>query len=77
MERERFLQAFSKGACRLPVDLLQLRVKTGEPLFGGLVGRLPVGPLEPGSPRFLVGLRQVADNVLAFMPLAPLDFGSA
>ena len=34
MERERLLQPLSKGACRLAVDLLQFRVKTGETLFG-------------------------------------------
>ena len=76
MERERFLQAFSKGACRLAVDLLQLRVKTGKPLFGRLGGRFLVSPLEPGSPRFLVGLRQMADYVFSLVSLAALNLSS-
>ena len=76
VQRQGLLQALLEGACRLAVDLLQLSVKTGKPLFGRLVGRFLVSPLEPGSPSFLVGLRQVADNVLALVPLAALDLGS-
>ena len=75
VQRQGLLQALLEGACRLPVDLLQLRVKTGEPLFGGLVGRLPVGPLELLSPFLLVGLRQMADYVFSLVPLAALDLG--
>ncbi|PSO44873.1 hypothetical protein BRC21_00840, partial [Candidatus Saccharibacteria bacterium SW_7_54_9] len=56
MEGEGVLQPLLKGARRPPIDLLQLGVEIGEPLFGGLVGRFLVGPLEPGSPGFLVGL---------------------
>ena len=75
VQRQGLLQPFLEGTRRLAVDLLQLRVKTGKPLFGGLVGRLPIGPLEPGSPSFLVGLRQMADYVFSLVPLAALDLG--
>jgi len=51
------LQTLLERTCCGPIDLLKLGVEIGEPLFGGLVGRLLVGPLEPGSPVFLVGLR--------------------
>ena len=43
MERQSLFQALLKGACRLAVDLLQLGVETGKPLFGRLVGRLLIG----------------------------------
>ena len=46
------LQALLEGPCRSPIDLLKLGVETDEPLFGGLVGRFLVGPLQPGSPGF-------------------------
>ena len=64
MERQSLFQALLKGTSGLAVELLQFGVETGEPLLGGLVGRLLIGrlligPLEPGSPRFLVLLRQV------------------
>jgi len=51
-------------------------VEACEPLFGGLIGRFLVCPLKFPTPCFLVGLRQVADNVLALVPLAALDLGS-
>ena len=51
-------------------------VEIGEPLFGGLIGRFLVCPLKFPTPCFLVGLRQVADYVLALMPLATLDLGA-
>ena len=70
------LQAFLEGTCCSPIDLLQIGVQIGEPSFGGLVGRLLVGPLEPGSPGFLVGLREVADNIFPLVPPAALDLGS-
>jgi hypothetical protein len=70
-------QSFHEGIGGLPVDLLQFGVETGEPLFGGLVGRLLVGPLELLPPFFLVGLRQVTDHVFPLVPLAALDFGAA
>jgi hypothetical protein len=76
MERQSLFQALLKGTSGLAVELLQFGVETGEPLLGGLVGRLLVGPLEPGSPRFLVLLRQVTQNVFALVPLAALDLGS-
>ena len=76
VEREGVLQPLLKGARRLPIDLLKLGVEIGEPLFGGLVGRFLVGPLEPGSPGFLVGLRQVADNIFPLVPLTALDLSS-
>ena len=41
-----------------------------------VVLRALVGPLKPPSPRGLLGLRQVAHHVLAFVPLATLDPGS-
>ena len=59
VQRQGLLQALLEGACRPAVDLLQLSVKTGKPLFGRLVGRFLVSPLEPGSPSFLVDLRKV------------------
>lgn len=46
-----------------------------ESLFGCLVCRLLGGALEPGSPLFLTLLRQVADHVFPFVPLAALNFG--
>ena len=76
VQRQGLLQALLEGACRLAVDLLQLSVKTGKPLFGRLVGRFLVGPLEPGSPGFLVGLRKVADYVFSLVPLATLNLSS-
>ena len=76
VQRQGLLQALLEGACRLAVDLLQLNVKTGKPLFGRLVGRLLVSPLEPGSPSFLVGLREVADYVSSLVPLAALNLSS-
>ena len=76
VQRQGLLQALLEGACRLAVDLLQLSVKTGKPLFGRLVGRFLVSPLEPGSPSFLVGLRKVADNIFPLVPLAALNLSS-
>ena len=73
VEGEGFLQSLLEGACRSPIDLLQLGVETDESLFGGLVGRFLVGSLEPGSPGFLVGLRKVADNIFPLVPLTALD----
>ena len=63
MERQRLLQAFLKGTCRRAAHLMKLGVEIGEPLFGRLVGRLLIGPLELPSPRLLVGLRQVTDDI--------------
>ena len=76
VEREGVLQALLEGARRLPIDLLKFGVETGQPLFGGLVGRFLISSLKFPSPGFLVGLRQVADYVLALMPLATLDLGA-
>jgi hypothetical protein len=76
VEGEGLLQAFLEGTRRSPIDLLQFGVQIGEPPFGGLVGRLLVGPLEPGSPGCLVGLRKVTDDVSSLVPLAALDLGS-
>ena len=76
VQRQGLLQALLDGACRLPIDLLQLSVKTGKPLFGRLVGRFLISPLKFPTPRFLVGLRQITDYVLALMPLASLDLGA-
>lgn len=77
VEGERLFQPFHERIGRLPVDLLQLGMETGEPLFGGLVGRLLVDPLELPPPLFLVGLRKVADHVFPLVPLAALDLGAA
>lgn len=57
MERQGLLQALLERTSGLAVDLLQFGVEIGEPLPGGLVGGLLIGPLEPGSPGFLVVLR--------------------
>ena len=65
-----------KGKRRSPIYLLQLGVEIGETIFGGLVGRFLVCPLKFPTPCFLVGLRQVADNVLALVPLAALNLSS-
>ncbi|WP_259105736.1 hypothetical protein [Salinibacter ruber] len=69
------LQTLLKSACCGPIDLLEFSIEIGEPLFGGLVAGRLVGPLEPGSPGFLVGLREVADDILSFVPLAALHLG--
>jgi hypothetical protein len=50
-------RALLKGARRPPIDLLELGMKIGDPLFGGFVAGFLIGALEPGSPGFLVGLR--------------------
>jgi hypothetical protein len=75
MEGERLLETLLKRICCRAVDLLQLGVELGEPLFGSLVGRLLVGALEPVAPFLLVGLREVTDHVFSLVPLAALDFG--
>ena len=76
VQRQGLLQALLEGACRLAVDLLQLSVKTGKPLFGRLVGRFLVSPLEPGSPSFLVGLRKVTDDIFPLVPPTALNLSS-
>lgn len=73
MESEGVFKPLLKRARCFSIDLLQLGVEIGEPFFGGLIGRLLVSPLESGSPGFLVGLRQVTDDVLPLVPLAALD----
>ena len=40
VEGEGLLQTFLEGTRRPPIDLLQLGVEIGEPLFGGLVGQI-------------------------------------
>ena len=76
VERESVLQPLLKGARRLPIDLLKLGVEIGEPFFCGLVRRFLISPLKFPTPRFLVGLRQITDYVLALVPLASLDLGA-
>ena len=51
-------------------------MKAGQTLFGGLIRRLLVGALEPGSPRLLIVLWQVADHVFPLVPLAPLNLSA-
>lgn len=51
-------------------------METHEPLFGRLVGRLPVGSLVPVAPFLLIGLRKVTGHVFSFVPLLALDLGS-
>ena len=76
MKGQGLLQAFLEGTRCPPIDLLQIGVQIGEPLFGGLVGRFLIGSLEPGSPGFLVGLRKVTDYILPLVPLTALNFSS-
>lgn len=58
MKCQDLLQSFLEEAGGLAVDLLQLGVKTGEPTFGGPVGRLLTGPLQLQSVRLGVALTQ-------------------
>jgi hypothetical protein len=63
VERWSVFQDLLKGASRPAVNLLQFGVEIGKPLSGPLAGRLLASPLELGSPRFLIGLRQMAEGI--------------
>ena len=76
MQREGLLQAFLQARSGRLVALLELSMELVEGSPSLVVLRALVGPLKPLAPRGLLGLRQVAHHVLAFVPLATLDPGS-
>ena len=68
VQRECLLEAFVQGERRRLVEDQELAPERGQRRFGVLVGRLRVGPLELASPRRLLGLGQIRDDVLALVP---------
>ena len=76
MQREGLLQAFLKARSGRLVSLLELSMELFEGRPGFVVLRALVRTLKPLALRGLLGLRQVAHHVLAFVPLAALDQGS-
>ena len=72
VERQRLFESFLQRTGGSAVNLVQLRFQFHQPLFGPLIARLLIGALEPMAPAFLVRFRQVADDVLSFVPLAAL-----
>jgi hypothetical protein len=73
MERQRLLQSFVETPHRRLVQEVEFRAAAPEGGLGLDVGGQLVGGLELAAPRLLQLLRQVGDDVLPLVPLAPLD----